>query len=104
MSIGCVIYTKNHTTGELTATWSFYDGTDIMEGTGHANGKAGNDYPGEYKITYYDNNKSNIGEYKLIITKAKESYVLEWYQDENQKFTGIALLQNSKLMGGWKLI
>jgi hypothetical protein len=102
MNIGCVIYTKNFTTGEIVAKWSFDDGKNIMEGTGIANGMRSNDYVGDYKITYYDNDKNNIGDFDLVITKDNNSYKLKWYKDQILKFTGVALLVNSHLTGGWK--
>lgn len=102
MDIGCVMYAKNFTTGEIAAKWSFDDGKKIMEGTGHATGAKGNEYAGSYQITYYDNDKNNIGEFDLIITKEKNTYSLKWHNDKILKFTGVALLIDSTLAGGWK--
>ncbi|MBN1501416.1 MAG: hypothetical protein JW982_14745 [Spirochaetes bacterium] len=102
MNIGCVVYEKYFNTGELTAEWTFDSGTGIVEGTGHATGKPGNNYDGDYKITYFDTNGNSAGEYDLNITIEKNSYILKWHQNGTMKFTGIALQVDSKLMGGWK--
>ena len=54
MNIGCVVYEKDFSTGELTATWSFDDGTDIPLDWGDYN--EGHEYS-----CYYTPSTSSLG-------------------------------------------
>ncbi len=104
MNIGCVIYTKNFETGQLRATWNFKYKNNISEGSGIAEGSINNFYDGQYRIIYYNNLMEKLNEYDLIITKSAEYYILDWFQNNIKKYTGIGKLNGEDLIAGWTKI
>lgn len=103
MNLGCVIYQKDFKSGDLSANWHFIIDNKIIGGTGEAIGKPGKKFEGKYIINYYDFEGNKSKPYNLFIKKRKNVYILEWYQEEKIKYSGIGMLHDDNfLIAGWK--
>lgn len=98
-NIGIVVYTKNQESGELQATWCH---SDYASGTGIAQGQPGDDYCGEYQVTYFDATGSEMAQLKLSIEKSAERYYVTWYKEGKASAQGIGILTDAGLSVGYK--
>jgi hypothetical protein len=101
MNMGCVIYEKDFQSGKMNANWRFSFANKFETGTGKAIGDPGENYSGEYAITYYNSHGIESGHYDLMITELKDCYRLEWYQGEILKCFGIGMRSANLLIAGW---
>ena len=104
MNIGCVVYKKNFEDGSLDADWRFESQNETNFGTGKAMGNPGNNYAGKYKITYFNSHGVATGVYNLIITEEKETYKLQWFNEDRLKYSGIGMRNGEYLIASWKKI
>ena len=103
MNIGGVIYKKDFISGKLSADWYLETNNKLIGGTGKAIGDPGNRYEGKYIIYYYDFKGKQSNPYELFIKRKEKTYILEWYQEDRLKCSGIGMLHdNNSLIAGWK--
>ncbi|MFW6255096.1 MAG: hypothetical protein ACOC41_09240 [Chitinivibrionales bacterium] len=102
MNIGCVVYTKDPQTGNLTADWHYAPENNPVTGTGKAQGMPGEQYAGEYVITYYNAVGIEAGTFTLHIEEKQAGFSLIWYQDGKKKYTGCGMMHENVLIAGWK--
>ena len=98
-NIGLVIYRKNIETGELTASWCH---SDDGGGSGIATGPAGKDYCGDYRITYFDENATQVAKLDLQIRQQLGRYLVTWLRDGKASAQGIGLLTDAGLAVGYQ--
>lgn len=104
MNLGCVVYKKSFDSGNLFANWCFSFDDELLSGTGTATGQPGEDYVGEYVITYYDASGAQRGTYNLLIEKNDSFYELKWFQNKILKHQGVGMLQDNDLVASWKKV
>ena len=104
MNLGCVIYKKEFLSGNLSADWHFEIDNKYISGTGKAIGEPGKKFEGKYIITYFNFVVKNSKPFDLFIIKKESIFILEWYQEEKLKCSGIGMLHDNILIAGWKNI
>jgi hypothetical protein len=102
MNIGCVVYKKDFKTGSLSADWRLAINGRNVNGTGKATGEPGDNYSGEYVITYFNSENIDLGTYNLTISEHSNCFNLEWRQDDKLKCVGTGMLYDNCLIAGWK--
>ena len=93
------VYQKNAASGELKARWCH---SDYGSGTGLATGPAGEDYCGDYQITYFDESDSQVAKLDLQIRHQSGHYRLTWLNHGKASAQGIGLLTDAGLAVGYK--
>ena len=100
-NVGSIIYEKNFQTGELKAQWNYNINDQVLSGTGIAKGISGNQFAGDYVITYYTNGLEETASYKLVISEKEGQILLQWYDNEVLAYCGIGIIKYNFLIAGW---
>ncbi len=102
MNVGTVVYKKDFETGKMEASWNYAAENKVHSGTGKATGEPGDQYSGEYIITYYDSAGENPDTNKLIIKEEQNYYLLEWFKNGKLSASGVGMLEGNSLVAGWE--
>lgn len=97
--VGLVVYRKNPDTGDLIAKWCH---SDSDSGTGLAKGAPGEDYCGDYQITYFDADRNEVARLELQIRRSLEQYLVTWLKDGKVRSQGIGMLTEVGLAVGYR--
>jgi hypothetical protein len=100
-NVGTIIYEKNFETGQINAVWSYFIDGKVTSGTGIAHGGQGDQYIGNYIITYSTNGMPETSIFKVVISEKEDQIVLEWYDEEVLSYFGIGIIKDNILTGGW---
>ncbi len=102
-NIGCVVYSK--TTKNLNAFWFYSNNNKVISGTGIGvrtdEGNIESRFDGQYNITYFDEDGTELSTLKLIISFKSGYYDLKWIKDDKISYYGLGLEIDNKLSAGW---
>lgn len=89
---------------EIDAVWysSRLDKKEI--GKGIAVGETSNGFSGEYEITYFDPDGTNISTFDLNIIKSGLVHELYWSVEGEVLFVGVGIETSDGLSAGWRKV
>jgi hypothetical protein len=101
VKIGVVIYQLSKDGQFLTAKWYHTDVGSNLVGSGKAARISGDNFEGEFDISYSNADGTPAGQFRLRILKQKDVYSLSWSDGDVKHFDGIGIETAHGLVAGW---
>lgn len=101
IKIGVVIYQLSKDGQSLTAEWYHTDVGSNLVGSGKATRISGDNFEGEFDISYSNSDGTAAGRFRLRIVKQKDVYSLSWSNGDIKLFDGIGIETVHGLVAGW---
>ena len=98
-NIGFVLYKKGIEPGTLNAKWNH---STLGSGRGIASGGSAEDFVGNYRIRYFNENGEVVADRDLEILKNGDNFSITWSKDNKVTAIGIGILVEDGLAAGWK--
>ena len=102
LDIGIVTYQIRPAGNIIDARWYSTRAPTAEVGTGIAIGDTSNGFVGDFTITYYFPDGSEVGTFDLKIERLGETYALSYSQNGRVLLTGVGLETSDGLAAGYR--
>ncbi len=102
--IGIVKYWINSESNSLDSEWIYAVGDTVYLGTGITESEKISSYEGDYKVTYFDEDKKPYLHFDMKVVKQDSHYVVEWSNNGKLQFLGVGQVHDNSLYVGWRKV